>query len=422
MILNCIITSIELITVFIISHKLSKTSIRPKIRDFIFIILALTANQLTSDFPLFSWMLGQTICIVYIFCFSEVSNSESIFLAFATLILLVCLQFISAFLLSILVSPSTLYSDYIGIIGNLTSLLLAILIIYFTPVQKIYQNIILAHFVYKILLLYSYVILFVLLLFFKYNIIALYDNVYIILFILLLLMLSNTCILYYDREIRRRNQELAEYQKNLPIYESLIKEIRTNQHEFSNRLQNLERLSDTCKTYEELSTALHKYTNAYQKPLRAYPLLKINMPLLAAALYNQSIRAEESGIIVHFDVASQILHSRVSESHLTDFSNILLQNAIEACKDGDTIYVHIESNDVQTKIEIRNPADHQITLEELNNFFSYGFSTKSKNSKNTTHGLGLYFLKKELDKYHGNIRANCIKYQGSYWIIFSIEI
>ena len=422
MILNCIITSIEFISIFLISHKLSKTSIRPKIRDFIFLILALAANQLTTDFPLFSWILGQTICIVYIFCFPEIPKYESIFLASATLILVVSLQFIAAFILSVLVSSNVLYSDYIGIIGNLTALLLAILILYFTPVQIIYQNIILAHFVYKTLLLYTYIILFVLLLFFKYDIIALYNNVYIILFILLILMLSNTCILYYDREIRRRNQELAEYQKNLPIYESLIKEIRTNQHEFSNRLQNLEWLADTCKTYEELSAALHKYTKTYQKPLRAYPLLKINMPLLAAALYNQSIRAEESGIIVHFDVVSQILHSRVSESNLSDFSNILLQNAIEACKNGDTIYVHIESDDIQTKIEIRNPADRQITLEELNGFFSYGFSTKSRNSQNSPRGFGLYFLKKELNKYNGNIRTNCIEYQGSYWIIFSIEI
>lgn len=422
MILYCIIISIEFISIFIISHGLSKASMQPKLHDFIFLTIALFANQLTANLPLFSWILNQTIFIIYISQFVINKKNEGIFLAFATLILVVILQFIAAFILSVSVSSEALYSDYIGIVGNLIGLLLAIALLRFSPIQKIYLNIILARFVYKTLLLYSYVTLFVLLLFFKYDIMDLYNNVYVILSIILLLMLSNTCILYYDREVSRRNQELIEYQKSLPIYESLIKEIRTNQHEFSNRLQNLERLPDTCKTYEEISSALKKYTKSYKKPMRAYPLLTVNMPLLAAALYNQSIRAEESGILVHFDVVNQKLNSRVSENQLTDFANILLQNAIEACSDGDNIYVHIESDDIQTKIEIRNPVDRQITLDELNSFFNYGFSTKSTENNDSSHGLGLYFLKKEMDKYHGNIRTNCIKYQDSYWIIFSIEI
>lgn len=424
MIFNTIITTLEFISIYYISHALSHKSLKPTLYDFGFLILSLGLDAFVTTYPLLSWILSQTICIIYISGFVARKRSEGIFLAFATLILTMAFQFLSAVVM-ILVLPNDLAvsGEYSGIIGNGLSLICAILILTFTKIRNLYNNIILARFMYKSILLYSYMILVVALLYFKYDLTALYEYTYVILFVILLLVLSNTAILYYDHEISRKNHELSAYQKNLPIYESLIKDIRTSQHEFSNRLQNLEHLPDTCSTYEELRDALQRYTTTYRKPMRAYPLLTINMPLLAAALYNQTLRAEDAGIIISFDVVNHTLHSRISEAELTDYANILLQNAIEACREGDNIYVQITSSETTTCIEIRNPIDRKLTITEINRFFESGYSTKTSHKQDgITHGLGLYHLKKELEKKNGYIRANCIELQGKYWISFTIEI
>ena len=377
MIINTIITSLEFISIYYISHRLSYKSLKPTLFDCGFLLISLILDAFVTTYPLLSWLLAQVICILYISGFVAMKRSEGVFLAFATLILTMVLQFLAAVIM-ILILPHNLAvsSIYSGIIGNILSLILAILILSFSRLRNFYHDVILAQFMYKSILLYSYIILVLALLYFKYDLSALHNYTYAIIFTILLLVLSNTAILYYDRQISRKNQELYAYQKNLPIYESLIKDIRTSQHEFSNRLQNLEHLPDSCSTYEELRDALQKYTTAYRKPLRAYPLLTINMPLLAAALYNQTLRAADAGIIISFDIVNPVLHSRVSEEDITDYANILLQNAIEACNDGDKIYVQITSTGKTTCIEIRNP------LKSIN------YLTMATPQKTTTSRMG----------------------------------
>lgn len=118
------------------------------------------------------------------------------------------------------------------------------------------------------------------------------------------------------------------------------------------------------------------------------------MPLLAAALYNQTLRAADAGLIISFDIVNPILHSGVSEEALTDYANILLQNAIEACNDGDKFYVQIKSTETTTCIEIRNPINHKLSIPEINKLFDYGYSTKNNSKQDgISYGLGLHYLK-----------------------------
>lgn len=425
MILSSIITALEFLSIYFISHKLSSKSLKPTIIDFIFLIVTVSFNTFFSVQPIISLFFSQVVCILYISLFVASNWNQGIFLAFITLLLIFAFQFTAALLMVVILPKEiNISDDFSGVIGNLITLSIAIILLSFTKIKHIFNLIIQARFMYKSLLLYSYIILMLILLYFKYDLSKLYDNTFIIIFVILLLMLSNTCILYYDNEITRKNLELISYNKNLPIYESLINDIRNSQHEFSNRLQNLEQLPSTCSTYDELVNALQRYSNIYSKPLRAYPLLKINMPLLAAALYNQALRAEQEGIIVSFDVATSTINSKASETELTDYANILLQNAIEACKPEDNIYVQITSDDERTSIKIRNPIDEKLSISKLNKLFEYGFSTKHTSQKmdGLSHGLGLYFLKKQLEKHNGYISVNCIERDDKNWICFIVEI
>ncbi|MBQ9984169.1 MAG: GHKL domain-containing protein [Lachnospiraceae bacterium] len=221
-----------------------------------------------------------------------------------------------------------------------------------------------------------------------------------------------------------QKQQLASYQKNLPIYESLIKEIRDNQHEYSNRLQSLQNLATTCEDYESLKKSIQKYTYQYAKPLHSYPLLQINMPLLAATLYNLACRAESNGITIQFDVTSEKLISNVSEIELSDFTSTLVQNAIETCTNGDNIYIHLSCTNEHINFEIRNPVDRFYSPQEIALFFKKGYTTKSNIEKTdcVPHGIGLYNLMKHVNEKKGTVGADCVTYNEKHWIIFRLLI
>ena len=251
-----------------------------------------------------------------------------------------------------------------------------------------------------------------------------------------LLAAINIWILYYDQRTRLQQQEIDSYQKNMPIYDSLIHEIRANQHEYANHLQSLANLSVMYKDYDSLSRALQSYSQEFSNPMANYPLLQINMPLLAASLYSMASHAQEKGIALQFDIVNAVLESHAPEHELTDYITILTQNAIEACKAGDTVYALLDSKDGAVRYEIRNPVAAMIPPEEIGNFFKRGYSTKQTQSGSDAaseradsaaygqaddkRGLGLYYLQTNVTKSGGSVGADCVCYEDSYFIIFRL--
>ena len=417
-------TIMEFFCVYYIIRKIQHLPLKPQKKDFIALLfICLCVGSISSDYQLISWISVQISYFVYIIVvYKRKELFQGILLFSTTLIFIACFQYIAAAIISHLSLNQT--SNHISYIGNLFTLSLAILLLRIPVISNIFYKVVQAALPYKLIMLNSYIVLFVLMLIFKLNSTHLYSNIYFVVFIVLFLVITNGCVLYYDQRMYIQQQEIYSYKKNLPIYQSLIDEIRANQHEYSNRLQSLQLLTTTCKSYDELIKALHEYTVDYTHPLYAYPLLQINMPLLAASLYNLSSKAEKNNIIVRYDVVNTHLESKISENHLADFACIILQNAIEACSPGDNIYVHLSSQNGNTRIEIRNPSSRFYTKDETLQFFLKNYSTKKKIPKenNIEHGLGLYYLQKELIKYNGSVCSECIDFDGKYWIIFCLEI
>lgn len=271
------------------------------------------------------------------------------------------------------------------------------------------------------LLINSYLVVAAVFLYLKIHTFDFYQNVAYFITILSLIIAFNSCILYYDQKLSIERQQLASYQQNLPIYKALIDEIRASQHEFSNRIQNLEQLPYTCNDYATLCEALKKNTCSYKKPMHAYPLLQLNMPLLSATLYNLYNRANEHKITILFDISSPHIESNAPEYILSDFVSILTNNAIEACQANNKIYVRIYSEKGQLHFEIRNPVTQPFSPATLSQFFQKGFSTKH-NKKNSEHGFGLYYLSNKIASYNGSIGVDCVTYQNCHWIIFELDV
>lgn len=413
---------LEFISFCITIHFFLDIPLRPDKRNLTACFIMILFSFLVHKSVVSAWVTGQILYLLYACTFKKHRMIDRLLLYCLSYLTIVLCQLAIIFMLSIW--NIAFDERYVSIIGNLLTIALLIILFLFTSYRKLYRFIAGAYYVYKMLLINSYLIIAAVLLYVKINSSDFYKNILYFITIVALIIAFNACILYYDQKLFLEHQQLISYQKNLPIYKALIDEIRASQHEFSNRIQNLEQLPYICKDYDSLCAALRKNTKDYQKPLRAYSLLQLNMPLLAATLYNLYILAIEKDITILFDISSPRIESHAPEYELSDFISILTQNAIEACKSGDTIYIHIVSTNGRLCFEIRNPIEQPLSTADLAKLFQKDFSTKTDQTKidGLNHGLGLYHLSNEVRVFNGAIGVDCTQYDNCYWIIFNLEV
>ena len=424
--------------IFVIKTQ-SHRSLRLRFSDFIlYLSMILTLLLFSSDHPVFMWVFGLLLYLVYIFATIK-DTALNRFLLFMLvhggIFLLQCAILGIMYFVFRITSFNTIS---ISLLGNFLTFVSAVLFFQMPFTKHLFDHVKQASFLLRILVLNTYLVVLFCLAFFKIYPRQIYEILSLVITLLTLLAAINIWILYYDQRTRLQQQEIDSYQKNMPIYDSLIQEIRANQHEYANHLQSLANLSVMYKDYDSLSRALQSYSLEFSNPMANYPLLQINMPLLAASLYSMASHAQEKGITLQFDIVNAVLESHAPEHELTDYITILTQNAIEACKAGDTVYALLDSKDGAVRYEIRNPVPAMISPEEIGNFFKRGYSTKqtqagsdaaSERADSTAskqaddkRGLGLYYLQTNITKAGGSVGADCVCYEGSYFIIFRLTL
>ena len=424
--------------IFVIKTQ-SHRSLRLRFSDFIlYLSMILTLLLFSSDHPVFMWVFGLLLYLVYIFATIK-DTALNRFLLFMLvhggIFLLQCAILGIMYFVFRITSFNTIS---ISLLGNFLTFVSAVLFFQMPFTKHLFDHVKQASFLLRILVLNTYLVVLFCLAFFKIYPRQIYEILSLVITLLTLLAAINIWILYYDQRTRLQQQEIDSYQKNMPIYDSLIQEIRANQHEYANHLQSLANLSVMYKDYDSLSRALQSYSLEFSNPMANYPLLQINMPLLAASLYSMASHAQEKGITLQFDIVNAVLESHSPEHELTDYITILTQNAIEACKTGDTVYALLDSKDGAVRYEIRNPVPAMISPEEIGNFFKRGYSTKQTQSSSDAaskradsaaygqaddkRGLGLYYLQTNITKAGGSVGADCVCYEGSYFIIFRLTL
>ena len=413
---------LEFFYIVIIAKSLSKQSFVPNLKDVVGCLIIIYIYVFIPDKnSAMLWITGQLFYLIYIANFTKDSILNRINLYCISYGIAILLNF---FMYTILCLFLPIDTWYISILGNVGCLFLVILLFRFTICKQLYEFLCNARLPYKLLMLNSYILLIILLLFYKMNSNHFYVNLIYWLTIAFVIIFANVCILYYDHQLFQKQQEVITYQKNLPIYQALVDSIRANQHEFSNRIQYIQKLPYFCKDYDSLCQSLLKTSSSYCKPLQHYALLQMDMPLLAATLYALSSQAEQKGIHVVFNIGAFHLVSHAPEYQLTDFISILTHNAIEASREGDKLYVQVNTHKNRLQFEIRNPVLRLFSPSEISQFFHKGYSTKEPKNKitNTPHGYGLYSLLENVTKLNGSVGAECIVHKDTFWIIFRLEV
>ena len=422
--------------IFVIKTE-SHQSLRLRPGDFLcYLSMILTLLLFPSGHPFFRWVFGLLLYLVYIFATVKDTalNRFLLFMLFHGGVFL--LQCVILGIMYFVFRITSFNTVSVSLLGNFMTFVFAVLFFQLPFAKHLLDYIKQASFLLRILILNTYLVVLFCLAFFKIYPRQIYEILSLVITLMTLLAAINIWILYYDQRTRIQQQEIDSYQKNMPIYDSLIHEIRANQHEYVNRLQSLANLPVMYKDYDALSKALQSYSQEFANPMANYPLLQINMPLLAASLYSMASHAQEKGITLQFDIISATLSSHAPEHELTDYITILTQNAIEACKEGDTIYALLDSKDGTVRYEIRNPVPAMISPDEIGNFFKRGYSTKQTQTGSDAasgqadsaaykqagdkRGLGLYYLQTNVTKAGGSIGADCVDYDGTYYMIFRL--
>ena len=422
--------ALEFVFNYYIIKKILNQSLKPKRIDFLFWFFHLTFS-IISEFDSFS-IPGSIICkiITMLFIYSCTKTSvRNIILIFSIYHLI--LMLIQALITACIGFFNLAFTEwYIYYIGNAGTLLLAILLFQIPFMPKIYDFIWYGSKLYQLLIINFSLFWLGFLILDKlqgstYHIG--YYEPYINSIFVLVIFLANLFLIYYEDRLKKTELKLEAYQTNLPVYDTLISEIRANQHEYSNRLQSLQNLPRVYHDYDSLVNALQTYTDGYnQQSLNAYPLLCINMPLLAASLYHLSAIAEQKDIIVSFDIETNTITSYATEYELRDYTSVILQNAVEACSEGDHIYVHMSCKDGKLHYEVRNPSRLKYSYEEIARFFKKDYSTKEKQPDTSPspvpHGYGLHMVQKKVTTQGGYIGCDSIEDQDIYWTCFRLII
>lgn len=418
-ILQFIPSLLEFITFYMTLHFFLGLSFRPNKKDLFACVLVVYLSALSSKYTIASWVLGQLVYLAYTLSYPVRKLINQLLLYTFTYSTIVLSQLSLVFIMGFF---NMNYDErYIPCIGSLIALFILMLIFKFTPYCRLYSAISNTAFVYKLILVNTYLLITAILLFLKINTFDFYQNLTYIISILAVMIAFNACMLFYEQRLHIEEQKVLSYQESLPLYKSLIDEIRSNQHEFTNRIQNLAQLPNICADYDSLSKALLHNTNSYQKPMRVYPLLLLDMPLLSATIYNLFCQANERTIQIHFDILSSHIESKAPEYDLSDYISILMHNAIDASSACDTIYIQMSSSDQCMHFEIRNPVPSRISNEQLSLFFQKGYTTKSDSNKHG-RGLGLYYLDNQIKKYDGCIGVECTCFSHQNWIIFRLDV
>lgn len=191
-----------------------------------------------------------------------------------------------------------------------------------------------------------------------------------------------------------RLQAAEEY---VPIIDELVMEVRSRQHEFANRMLAVTSILETSKTLEEAQRSVAIFTDNVRLQPHQEQLLTIEHKIVAGFLYAKLRRAKQMGIHVNVDFAVPSSKIPCEEVDLVEVLGILLDNAFEASKSGETVKLNVYLVDNQMRVEVNNSLSH-VTNEQMMQMFEMGYSTKGEK-----RGFGLHNLKQIAKQYNAKI-------------------
>ena len=352
----------------------------------------------------------------YTYLFAKQSPLHSLFLTILVYIFTMILQ---AFIILVFAGIKLPSDAPVPILGNVFTLLLAIIVSVTKVPSKAYKFILKQSLPLCMTLINIASICLVLNIYHK-----LYANDYVQLLLIVILpitaiIMTNYIMIKEYLSKQRDSERLIAYNNYLPVIEEMIDQVRRRQHKFDNEIQTIKGLPTTYSDYDSLCSALGNYSSYIIENINDAKLLKLNFKFLSAFLYQKVQVASKKNISIDLDILTPVLCSAMSEYELIDAVGILFDNMVEATPDGGKCTISINSADGKTIVTTTNPSS-PITSKDRALFFKKGYSTKETHEKK--RGYGLYELSILINKYGGKIFLENVIIGETNHVRFSIEV
>jgi two-component system CitB family sensor kinase len=207
----------------------------------------------------------------------------------------------------------------------------------------------------------------------------------------------------------RDHTELRRLSDELKTMRTLSDALRSQTHEFSNRMHTIVSLIELGRSDEALRFAANELDVGQQ--LADQLVGSIDEPVLAALLLGKSAQAAERGIVLRLDVDPELgLLSEPANDLVTIIGN-LIDNAMDAAvQDLDEVRPRNDLPAVSVRVARDTGGDLQIRVSDngqgipdVENAFRRGFSTKSAGDGD--RGIGLALVRQAVNRLGGTIDA-----------------
>lgn len=200
-------------------------------------------------------------------------------------------------------------------------------------------------------------------------------------------------------------------------YREVLELIRERQHKFSNQLNAIYAMHQLYDTYDELVSKQKEKTDELGKYIMPNNVIVLKNPIVIAHVYQKICEAADCDIQLETNFNCSIDGVSVPDIYLVEIIGTLFDNAMENImmenKEAE-MYLEITGRDDFVAVEVCNEHEY-IPYQEWARFFERGYSSKGKE-----RGLGLYHLKKLVNKYDGKILVENKTIEGKTF--FSITV
>lgn len=284
--------------------------------------------------------------------------------------------------------------------GSIFALFVSWCISHFLPLSDLFKKFMHGSKFIKFLLIHVYIIFIIEIGIRKYTNIDTIVALPLITAFAVIIIITDIIILHQQLIIARQQHDIASYMTYQPMMSDLIDDIRGKQHDFNNEIAAIRMLPFTHKDYDSLRDALINCSDMVISEYREADLLKINLTVLAGFIHSKIIQSEKTGKCINLIILEHTLKSQMPEYELIRVIGVLVDNALEAIRQGESISLHLDSKENKIIISTLNEGP-ELTQDLRQKMFTKGYTTKI--ADRTRHGQGLPNLKKLVEQYDGKI-------------------
>lgn len=235
-------------------------------------------------------------------------------------------------------------------------------------------------------------------------------------FLLLPLLFLDIVLWMINSRQEEQRKQIRMTEQYVPIVEELISQVRARQHEFNNRMMAIEAAVSSAESLPEAQEAVALLTKGLVLSANDSMLLACDSKIISGFVFGKIKQAEISGLDIRLQISTSFKKTSIPETVWIELIGILLDNALEASKQGETIYLESCQAENVTELWVCNPHP-PLSGTEFMRLFAKGVSTKVGNSR----GYGLYQLVRITEHYRGKILTrNEIRSDRNY-VVFGVR-